>query len=159
MKKRNRLFMPIVLGIIGAILGVALYAVDGLVFGFLIGILIGFIGQQIQTYKSDTSEPRLVPPQPEGKPVNVGMVIDFTDTKCNYCLSPENEVMYYCPQCKKPYCAKCYARSEIAGKCPIDKKKLIPIPEDKKVQLRQFKDEGPTMVRIQQRTTIRTSVE
>lgn len=132
---------------------------QGLFFGFFVGILLGLIVDQIHIFKSRTPEPRLLPPQPERKSENVGLVVDFTNTKCNYCLSPNNEVVYYCPQCKKPYCAKCYGRPEIGGRCPIDKKKLIPIPEDKKVSLRKVKDEGPTVVRVQRRTTLRTPRE
>ncbi|MGC1120523.1 MAG: hypothetical protein WBA22_05460 [Candidatus Methanofastidiosia archaeon] len=136
MSQFTDMYIPAFLGIVGGILGVALYAAEGLVFGVFVGFLLGLIVVQIQLYMNRTPEPRMLPPPSGQGPVGLSMVIDFTDTKCNYCLSPENEVMYYCPSCKKPYCAKCSKRPEIAGNCPVDKKRLIPIPPDKKVTLR-----------------------
>lgn len=161
MKERNRLFVPSVLGIIGGILGV-LFGLEGLIFGFIVGVLLGFIVDQLHTYKRKAPEPRLLPPQPAGKSEDVGLITDFTDTRCNYCLSPQREVVYYCPQCKKPYCAKCYARSEINKKCPIDRRTLILIPENKKVSLRQTRtrvdNEGP-LVKVQKHTTLQSTYE
>lgn len=140
--------MPLILGIVGGICGVALFAIEGLIFGFSAGIVLGFIIKQLQVMESGAAEPRIVEPKPGVKHADVGMVLNFADAKCNCCGLPEQEVEYYCPKCKKPYCAKC-TTEYLDRKCPADNQKLVSIPEDKKVLLRKARDEGPTLSRNQ----------
>jgi hypothetical protein len=159
MNHSNGMYLPVAIGIIGGIIGVVCYAIGGLIFGFIVGMLLGFIVNQLRILKSREPEPQIMQPPPRKKPVDMGMVLDFTDAKCNFCYKHENKVMYYCPKCKKPYCAKCYNRVELSGKCPIDESRLKPIPENGKVMLRQVKDDRPALHTVRKSTPLRPSVE
>ena len=135
--------ITIILGIICGIFGVIFFALSGLIFGISIGILCGLLFSQLKVYLNKSSEPQIQHTKIKEKEIKreMGLVIDFTDTRCNYCFSKENEVKYYCPKCKKSFCFECYQRKELSGLCPIDKCKLINIPENKKLILREVEKE------------------
>jgi len=139
---------PIILGIICGIIGVILFAVPGLLFGVSIGILCGLLYLQLQIYLNKSTEPQIQYLKSNETEIKkeMGLVVDFTDTRCNYCFSKTNEVKYYCPECKKSFCMECYKRKEISGLCPIDYHELILIPENKKLILRKIEGE-PVIVK------------